>query len=310
MIGVRVPATSANLGPGFDAVGLALSLTMRISLDRAPEPVVEVSGVGEGMIPRGPEHSAYWAARVIAGYAGEPDAHFHLVQENDIPPSRGLGGSAAALVGGAVAANDLLGRPMPASAILDLVCELDGHPDNVAPALLGGLVAGALTSQGVESVRLEPEGLGAAVAVPDFAVPTTAARQALPEKISHRDATFNVSRAGLLMGALATGEYHLLGAAMQDRLHQPHRAHLIPGLEDVIEAALEHGAYGACLSGSGPTVLALAPEEAAEKVAPAMQSAFEGQDIECKSMALGIDLAGARVEPPGELEAAHPEPVF
>jgi homoserine kinase len=283
---------------------------MRISLARAPEPVVEVSGIGEWMIPRGPEHPAYWAARVVAGYAGEPDAHFRLVQENDVPPSRGLGGSAAALVGGAVAANDLLGTPIPASDILDLVCELDGHPDNVAPALLGGLVAGALSPRGVESVRLDPEGLSVAVAVPDFAVSTTAARRALPEKVSHRDATFNVSRAGLLIGALTTGEYHLLGAAMQDRLHQPHREHLIPGLKGVIEAGLEQGAYGACLSGSGPTVLALTPEGAAEKVAPAMKAAFEEQDIECVSMALGIDPAGARVEPPGELETAHPEPVF
>ena len=134
MICVHVPATSANLGPGYDAVGLALSLSMRISLERAPSPLVEVHGIGADLIPRGPDHPAYRAASFVAELVGEHDVHFHLIQENDIPPARGLGGSAAALVGGAVAANDLLGRSMAAPDLLNLVCELDGHPDN-APRL-------------------------------------------------------------------------------------------------------------------------------------------------------------------------------
>src|ERR671927_1005093 len=280
MICVRVPATSANLGPGYDAVGLALSLSMRISLDRSPHPLVEVRGTGAELIPCGPEHPAYRAARFVAELVGEHDAHFHLVQENSIPPARGLGGSAAALVGGAVAANDLLGRSMAAPDLLNLVCELDGHPDNAAPALLGGLVIGTLTPEGISAVRLEPKDLKAVVAVPNFAISTTAARRALPESVPHKDASFNVGRAGLLLGALATGEYDLLRVAMQDRLHQPYRSHLIPGLEDVIEAALANGGVGACLSGSGPTVLAFAPEASAPKIAPAMQAAFEGRGVQ------------------------------
>src|ERR671917_1709955 len=301
MISVRVPATSANLGPGYDAVGLALSLSMRISLDRSPHPIVEVHGTGADLIPREPdEHPAYRAAQFVAELMGESDVHFHLVQENDIPPARGLGGSAAALVGGAVAANDLLGRSMAPPDLLNLVCDLDGHPDNAAPALLGGLVIGTRTPEGVSAVRLEPENLKAVVAVPDFAVSTTAARQALPESVSHRDAAFNVGRSGLLLGALATGEYALLRVAMQDRLHQPYRAHLIPGLGDVIEAALAGGAHGACLSGSGPTVLAFAPENRATKIGAAMQAGFAKQDVETKAWALDVDLAGARVEPPEE----------
>ena len=310
MICVRVPATSANLGPGYDAVGLALSLSMRISLERAPAPRVEVRGTGADLIPHGPEHPAYRAARVVAELVGEYDAHFHLVQENDIPPARGLGGSAAALVGGAVAANDLLGRSMPAPDLLNLVCELDGHPDNAAPALLGGLVIGTLTTEGISAVRLEPEGLKTVVAVPNFVVSTTAARTALPEKVSHKDASFNVGRAGLLLGALATGEYELLRVAMQDRLHQPYRAHLIPGLEEVIEAALENGAFGACLSGSGPTVLALAPGEHAQKIASAMCAAFEARKVEAKAWVLDVDLSGARVELPEEVPISSPVPVL
>ena len=310
MISVRVPATSANLGPGFDAVGLALSLSMRISLERSPRPVVEVHGTGAALIPHTPEHPAYRAARFVAEMVDDSDAHFHLIQENSIPPARGLGGSAAALVGGAVAANDLLGRPMAPPDLLNLVCDLDGHPDNAAPALLGGLVIGTLTPEGIESVRLEPRDLKAVVAVPDFAVSTTAARRALPDHVPHRDAVFNVGRSGLLLGALATGEYGLLRVAMQDRLHQPYRSHLVPGLEDAIEAAVENGAYGACLSGSGPTVLAFASEEHARRIEAAMQSAFERQGVETGAWTLDIDLAGARVEPPGEVPVPSLEPVL
>ena len=310
MISVRVPATSANLGPGYDAVGLALSLSMRISLDRAPYPVLEVRGAGSDLIPRGPDHPAYRAARFVAELVGEPDAHFRLFQENAIPPVRGLGGSAAALVGGAVAANDLLGGQIAAPDLLNIVCELDGHPDNAAPALLGGLVIGTLTPEGVSAVRLEPKELKAVVAVPGFSVSTTAARRALPEKVPHRDAAFNVGRSGLLLGALATGEYDLLRVAMQDRLHQPYRSHLVPGLEDVIEAALENGAYGACLSGSGPTILAFASEAKAAGIAPAMQAAFEARGVASKALALEVDLGGAQVEPPGEVPAPRLEPVL
>jgi homoserine kinase len=310
MISVRIPATSANLGPGYDAVGLALSLSMRIGLDRATRPMVEVRGTGAGLIPHSPEHPAYRAARFVAELVGESDAHFRLVQENAIPPTRGLGGSAAALVGGAVAANDLFGGQIAAPDLLNIVCELDGHPDNAAPALLGGLVIGTLTPEGVSAVRLEPTDLKAVVAVPDFAVSTTAARRALPDSISFRDAAFNVGRSGLLLGALATGEYELLRVAMQDRLHQPYRSHLVPGLEDVIEAALAKGAYGACLSGSGPTVLALSPEPGAQRIASAMQVAFERRGVEARSWALDVDLDGAQVEPPGEVPALSLEPIL
>jgi homoserine kinase len=309
MISVRVPATSANLGPGYDAVGLALTLSMRVGLDRSPHPVVEVQGTGAELIPRGPEHPAYRAARFVAELVGEPDVHFRLLQENAIPPIRGLGGSAAALVGGAVAANDLFGGQIAAPDLLNIVCELDGHPDNAAPALLGGLVIGTLTPEGVTSVRLEPKDLKVVVAVPDFSVSTTSARRALPERVPHRDAAFNVGRSGLLLGALATGEYELLRVAMQDRLHQPYRSHLVPGLEDVIETALANGAYGACLSGSGPTVLAFSPMAGYLSIASAMQLAFERRGVEARSWVLDVDLGGAQVEPPGEVPAPSLEPI-
>jgi homoserine kinase len=282
---------------------------MRIGLDRSSQPTVEVRGTGASLIPRGPEHPAYRAARFVAELVGESDVHFRLVQENSIPPTRGLGGSAAALVGGAVAANDLFGGQIAPPDLLNIVCELDGHPDNAAPALLGGLVIGTLTPVGVSAVRLEPKDLKVVVSVPDFAVSTTAARRALPDSVPHRDAAFNVGRSGLLLGALATGEYHLLRVAMQDRLHQPYRSHLIPGLEDVIDAALANGAHGACLSGSGPTVLAFAPEQRTREIASAMQAAFEALDVRAESWALDVDLAGARVEPPAKVTAPVTTPL-
>jgi homoserine kinase len=198
---------------------------------------------------------------------------------------------------------------MAAPDLLNLVCELDGHPDNAAPALLGGLVIGTLSPEGISAVRLEPKDLKAVVAVPDFAVSTSAARHALPDSVPHKDASFNVGRAGLLLGALATGEYDLLRVAMQDRLHQPYRSHLVPGLEDVIEAAHAQGAYGACLSGSGPTVLAFTPEDHARKIAAAMHTAFERHGVQAKAWALDVDLSGARVEPPGEIPCPSPIPV-
>src|SRR4029453_298677 len=150
----------------------------RKALDRSPHPEIEIRGTGADLIPRGPEHPAYRAARFVAELVGESDAQFRLLQENSIPPTRGLGGSAAALVGGAVAANDLFGGQIAAPDLLNIVCELDGHPDNAAPALLGGLVIGTLTPVGVSAVRLEPKDLKWVVAVPDFAASTPAGRRA------------------------------------------------------------------------------------------------------------------------------------
>ena len=225
MISVRVPATSANLGPGYDAVGLALSLSMRIGLDRSPHPEIEIRGTGADLIPRGPEHPGLqggalswpssWASRTPSSVSCRRT------------PSRRRGvwvGARPRSWAGPSPRTTCSGVRSPPPDLLNIVCELDGHPDNAAPALLGGLVIGTLTPVGVSAVRLEPKDLKVVVAVPDFAVSTTAARRALPQQVPHRDAAFNVGRSGLLLGALATGEYHLLRVAMQDRLHQPYRS--------------------------------------------------------------------------------------
>jgi len=308
MIRVRVPATSANLGPGFDAVGLALRLHNTLDLWDAPAPVIEVEGEGAGSLPRDPSHLAYRAAMAVsqrAGLAagtGAPRA-FGIRQRNRVPLARGLGSSAAAIVGGAVAANALLGGPLDRQVLLDLATEIEGHPDNVAAALLGGLVVCAGTPAGVRAVRLTPPPLPVIAAVPDFTVSTAEARRLLPARIPFDDAVFNVTRTALLVAALSGGRSDLLGDATEDRLHQPYRAALVPGLSEVFAAARRAGANAVTLSGSGPAVIAFGD---APGIGPAMVEAFRGAGIRCRTLALQIDTDGAVVEPVASQQEPRP----
>jgi len=297
MIRVRVPATSANLGPGFDALGLALRLYNTLELWDADAPAIEVEGEGAGTLPRDPSHLAYRAARAVVKRAGRaarrPPEAFGIRQRNHIPLARGLGSSAAAIVGGAVAANARLGGPLGLQALLDLAAELEGHPDNVAPALLGGFVACAATPSGVRWLRLASPSLAAVLAVPECAVSTVEARRLLPAEVPFADAVFNVSRTALLVGALSAGRTDLLAEATEDRLHQPYRAALVPGLAEVLAAARRAGAWGAVLSGSGPSVLAFGD---APGIGAAMAEAFRAAGVGCRTLGVQIDTEGAVVE--------------
>ena len=299
MIRVRVPATSANLGPGFDALGLALRLYNTLTLEPADHPAIEIEGEGTGTLPRDTAHLAYQAALAVAARAeggGAAGARaFRLRQQNQIPLSSGLGSSAAAIVGGAVAANALLGAPLGRQALLDLAAEMEGHPDNVAPALFGGLVVCARTPAGVRWIRLAPPPLNVVLAVPDYHVSTDEARRRLPARVPFPDAVFNVTRATLLVAALTGGRPDLLDEATQDRLHQPYRETLVPGLTDVFAAARRAGAYGVALSGSGPTVLAFGD---APEIGPAMAQAFRAAGAACRILHAEFDTDGAVVEPP------------
>ncbi len=298
MITVRVPATSGNLGPGFDALGLALRLHNTLTLESADSPEIEITGEGAGTLSRDPSHLAYRAALVVAARgartrrAAQPRA-FRLRQHNRIPLARGLGSSAAAIVGGAVAANVLLGRPLDSQALLDLASELEGHPDNVAPALLGGLVVCSQTAEGVRWMRLAPASLRVVVAVPDYAVATEDARRLLPDHVPFADAVFNVARTALLVSALTGGRTDLLSDATQDRLHQPYRERLVPGLRQVFTAALRAGAHGVALSGSGPSVLAFGDTRS---IGEAMTEAFRAVGASCHVHDLEVDTDGAVVE--------------
>jgi len=304
---VRVPATTANLGPGYDCLGLALGLHNEMTLSvigdeadaraegGAEPPCVHIEGEGCDCLARDSSHLVLCAARAAANLASRSAPLLGLRQVNRIPLARGLGSSSAAIVGGIFAANKLLGLELSSRQMLDLATEVEGHPDNVAPALLGGLTVCCSVGNEVLVRRLEvAPGLACVAAVPDFEVATREARRALPETVPHADAVFNLCRVGLSVAALVSGEFALLGEAMRDRLHQPYRARLVPGMDDAIAAALEAGAHGACLSGSGPTIAAFV-SGGGEEVGAAMVKAFARAGVRAETHPLALCAEGAQV---------------
>jgi len=290
-----VPATTANLGPAFDVLGLALTLHNEVELEPGEATTVGVRGEGEGTLPSSAANLVARAAGGVARAAGVP-RQFVIRCRNRIPLRRGLGSSAAAIVGGAVAANEALGRPLSTGALLDLAWKMEGHPDNVAAALLGGAVLVDVSSGSVTWTRLVPRwDLEVVVAVPEFSVATEEARAALPAAVPLRDAVANLARTARLVAAFATGQAEMLRGAFDDALHQPYRSALVPGMQAVIRAAGEAGAYGAALSGSGPTIVALAPSGGGGSVGRAMVEAFATAGKTAVARVLQIDASGATV---------------
>jgi len=284
---VRVPATSANLGSGYDCLGLALALTVDIT----------VSLESPGTSPAHPlAPAAVAAARAAYRAAGRPEpvdlaASWH----GELAIARGLGASAVARAGGIVGANALMGEPLSPGALLALGAELEGHADNMAPALFGGLQV--VVREGDAWRRLGvplPEGLKVVLLIPDLEMPTRESRRKLPRRVSREDAVFNAGRAALLVGALAQGRWDLLDAATHDRLHQPARAELFPALFDIFDAAKEAGAHAAYLSGGGSTVAALATGNE-ERIARLMQQAAIARGYSARTLITEPSAEGARV---------------
>jgi homoserine kinase len=320
VVRVQVPATTANLGPGFDTLGLALSLFNQVEMKETGNPgelIIEVEGEGASSIPVDRNNVTYQAAQEVFKAAGYFPAGLHLRLLNRIPSARGLGSSAAARVGGMLAANALLGEPLSKEQLLNMAVRLEGHPDNVAPALFGGLVVASFQDGQVQYRRIEVmDGLTAVLAIPDFELATRAAVEALPALIPVKDAVFNIGQACLLVAGFMTGDWDQVGQAMQDRVHQPFRQSLIPGLNEVLAAARQQGALGAALSGAGPTVLALtaadkrdqlkqavrqaekqhqAEELQAERIGQAMQEAFQRHGVKSVILKLKPLNIGARI---------------
>ena len=292
-IGVRVPATSANLGPGFDVLGLALGLYNEIVYEEADRVSVTVEGEGAGRLDTGAGNVVARAALMAHEAAGRPFTGAAIQCVNRIPTARGLGSSAAAWVGGLVAANATLGSPLDRAAVLTLACRAEGHPDNVAAALLGGLTVSCVSGDRVSAVSLPmPADLGWVVLVPRIESATREARAVLPDTVTRADAVFNLQRMGLLLAALASGRLDVLGVAMEDRLHQPQRQALFPWMEAVRRAALDAGALGCVLSGAGPSLLA-AVRGAAQPVAQAMEGALSLAGVAGCALLLPVDTGGA-----------------
>ena len=290
---VRVPATSANLGPGFDVLGLALGLYNEIVYDEAGRVTVTIEGEGAGRLDTGAGNVVARGVRMAYEAAGRrfPGAAIRCL--NRIPPARGLGSSAAAWVGGLVAANAMLGSPLERDTLLTLACRAEGHPDNVAAALLGGLTVSCVAGETVVALSLPvPADLLWVVLVPETESSTSEARAVLPDTVKRADAVFNLQRMGLLLAALASGRVDVLGAAMEDRLHQPQRQTLFPWMDAVRQAALEAGALGCVLSGAGPSLLA-AVRGVGQPVAGAMERALASAGVAGRAHLLPVDTVGA-----------------
>jgi homoserine kinase len=253
---VRVPASSANLGPGFDALGLALGVYLTCRFRRSDTLAIRTSGRDAAQIPASPDNLIWQTTVAVGKSLGMLVPPIELEIANDIPIGKGMGSSAAALTAGVVIADHLLDLNWKPLRILDEAARLEGHPDNVAPCTLGSIVASAIDSGGVtRSIRLDlPKRFGIGVVVPDFDLPTSLARSVLPDSYSRADAVFNVQRASLLIAALATGSTWAFPAALEDRFHQPYRAPLVPGLEEILKLRAP-GLLGCVLSGAGPSIL-------------------------------------------------------
>jgi len=253
---VRVPASSANLGPGFDALGLALGIYLECRSEKADSLHIQVRGRDAASISIGEDNLIWQTALAVAKDVGVAMPAISLQIDNDIPIGKGLGSSAAALTAGVVIADHMLGLHWKPHRILDEAAQIEGHPDNVAACVLGSIVTTAMDPGGMaRAIRLQlhPH-FGIAVVVPDFILPTSEARAVLPAAYSRQDAIFNVQRSALLIAALTTGEVRAFPAALEDRFHQPYRYKLVPGLEDMVKLRAP-GLLGCALSGAGPSIL-------------------------------------------------------
>jgi len=274
---VRVPASVANLGSGYDALGLALSLFLEVEGGRAEADAFAYEGEGDPAPASPSESLLHRAWRRAWEELGEAAPPLTVWVHNPIPLARGLGSSAAAIVAGAALADLESGGRLGRDGVFRVAATLEGHPDNAGASAYGGFVVGVGPPWRALSLSF-PEELLTVVAVPPFEVPTERARAVLSPIVSREDAVFNLSRAALWPAALLSGRYELLKEAAQDRLHQPARAPLLPGAEEAIEAAYGAGALAAFVGGAGPAVAAVAPRAKADRVARALDGyAGEGR---------------------------------
>ncbi len=256
MIKIKIPATSANLGAGYDSLGLALDFYNQVNMEEYDK--IDIRSLDGISIPTDKTNLIYKSASDLFKVCGKTLKGLKLEQTNNIPMARGLGSSSACIVAGLVGANTLLNNPLSTDDLVDIAAQIEGHPDNTAPALLGGIVTAVFDGKKVHWVKQEVyTKLKFVAIIPNFELKTDKARACIPKEISHKDAVYNLSRAALFSASLLTGKFENLRTAVHDRLHQPYRMELIPRCREVFDIAYNHGAYGVYISGAGPAVMAI-----------------------------------------------------
>ena len=299
MIKIQVPATTANLGPGFDCLGLALKLYLNMEIEEIEEGlVIEYQGEGAEKFSSKKDTLIGKSAELVLKKTGQDKSKKGLKIKafNQIPVTRGLGSSASAIIGGIVGAAKFYNINLTNQEILELALSLEGHMDNIVPALIGGLTLAYKTGQEeIKWVRIKtPRDLRVVVAIPDFTLSTGEMRRALPQKVALPEAVFNLSRSALLINALQNSDWDVLAEAMEDRLHQPYRAPFIPGIGDIFSQIKKTGLAGVALSGSGPSVVSLTKVGSEEEISKIMKDTFLKAGITCRTLVLEADLEGTK----------------
>ena len=302
MIKIRVPATIANLGSGFDCLGLALKLYLNLEIEETENSlVIEYQGEGaEKFSLKKKEETLIWKSINLVLKKTHKDIHkkgLKIKVLNKIPIARGLGSSASAIIGGIVGAARLYGIDLTNQEMLGLALSLEGHMDNIVHALIGGLTLAYKTDQGkIKWTRIKtPLDLRIMLAVPEFTLNTKEMRKVLPQKVTLSQAIFNLSRSALLVNALQNSDWEVLAEAMEDRLHQPYRTPFIPGIEEMFSQIKKTGLAGVALSGSGPSIVSLTKKGREEMISTIMKDAFLKAGIKCRILVLEADLEGTKL---------------
>lgn len=309
-VSVKVPATSANIGPGFDCLGLALPIYNTITIEETvlPGTGIEINMMTEDEeaidemifddIPRDENNIVYKAVEMLYNSIGQEPSELKINIQSQIPITRGLGSSAAVIVGGLIAANKLLGSPADETALLSIATEVEGHPDNVAPAILGGFVLASQEDDGSIIYRKLnwPNEWDITVCIPDFELSTNIARSVLPTSVPLQDAVYNAKHLAMLIEAVDTKDEKLMKAALHDKLHQPYREKLVPGMKEIMEAFKhEDGILGCVLSGAGPTLLIISHKYDLDKIKSTVKEIWEPQSVRVDIRTLKVEQNGAEI---------------
>src|SRR5262245_48809770 len=294
----RIPASTANLGSGFDALGLGLARYLRVAMEPADKLEINVIGKNVDRIPTNEENLIYKVALNTAKRRGRPLPLFHLYIDNEIPLALGMGSSSAAIIAGITCYEILTGDQLDEQELFRCAFDFEDHPDNLGACLYGGLIAGVAADDGtVQVARLQiPCRLSTVVVIPSFELSTGVARSVLPKTYSFHDIIDNTQRSALTIAALTTCNKKLLREAMRDRIHQPYRAKLIPGLEEILDLQVD-GLLGVALSGAGPTVLAFVEPEMAKAVGDSIAGTYREHEVEATPLLIEIDTLGRVIDP-------------